>query len=178
MPNDRTTTTDIPSPTKANLFIEQNPLGAGRRASSPTARREGKRIVRLDSSSAARSRLRAAVAARAHVADERARRLLRGVEARALGPLALIATLLVSLLGLSTLAVALRAARSGQTTAGHPRAHAESPLGITLQQVARLEADASAAAAARKRALAEAARWRSRVLAADRHRTDPRSKHR
>lgn len=177
MPHDKTITTDIASTGEANLFVEPSASLGGVRERPPTARPSGgKRIVRLDSSPVDSPAAR--LSARAHAFDRQARLLLRAVEARALGPLALMATLLVSLLALSALVITLRAQATARVAVGHSPAHAQTGPGITLRQVARLKAEASAADEARKRALADVVRWRSRARAAERHGTGRRGKHR
>lgn len=177
MPNDKTTTTDSASTGESNLFVEPSASLGGVRERPPTARPSaGKRIVRLDSSRVDSPAAR--VSTWAHAVDGHARLLLRAVEARALGPLALMATLLVLLVALSTLVVTLRAETGARVAVVRSPAPAQAAPGITLRQVARLEAEASAADEARKRALADVVRWRSRALAAERHRTGRRGKHR
>jgi hypothetical protein len=179
MPHDRTIPTEIAATAKANLFLKlspsEDPVGASSRRAP---RASGRRIVRLDSSPATEFRLPARVSEWAHAADERARRLLRLLEARPLGPLALTATLLVAALTVSVLVVSPRSATSAQVAAEHRQAQTRTSLELALRDLVRLKAGVTAAITAREEALADAARWRSRALTDECHRTNRRRRHR
>jgi len=179
MPDDRTIPTDIAPTATANLFVDQSPSDDTARASSPAApRARGRRIVRLDPSPAAESRLPLRASDWAHAVNERARRLLRLLEARPLGPLALTATLLVAALTVSVLVVSLHSETDAQVAAEHRRVQTRTSLDVALRDLARLKAEVTAATTARSQAFADAARWRSRALTDERHSTDRRRRHR